>query len=249
VNDFVDNGDGVITDSATGLMWSQADSGAGMNWEEALAWVQQRNAENYLGHDDWRLPDAKELQSIVDYVRSPSTTGSAAIDPVFNTTAIVDEGRGTNFPFYWTSTTHANQGGAPGRWGAYVAFGEALGFLEMPPNSGNYNLTDVHGAGAQRSDPKSGDPANWPQGNGPQGDVVRVYNYVRPVRDAAQSSLPGDVNGDCVVNIVDIMLVAARWGARDGDANYDSLYDLDQDGDIDVVDIMRVAAHWGETCV
>jgi len=37
VNDFKDNGDGTITDAATGLMWSEADSGAGMNWEDALA--------------------------------------------------------------------------------------------------------------------------------------------------------------------------------------------------------------------
>ena len=65
----------------------------------------------------------------------------------------------------------------------YIAFGEALGYMEMPPNSGNYQLLDVHGAGAQRSDPKSGDPADWPHGNGPQGDVVRIYNYVHAVRD------------------------------------------------------------------
>ena len=248
VNSFVDNGDGTITDSATGLMWSQSDSGAGMTWEETLAWVQQKNAENYLGHDDWRLPDAKELQSIVDYTRSPATTGSAAIDPIFDTTSIVDEGGDTNYPFYWTSTTHANWTQFPGRAAAYVAFGEASGYMEMPPNSGNYVLQDVHGAGAQRSDPKSGDPDDYPYGHGPQGDVIRIYNYVRPVRDAGQSSLPADVNGDCVVDIVDIMLVAARWGAHDGDANYDSLYDLDHDGDIDIVDIMEVTAQWGETC-
>ena len=37
-NSFIDNGDGTITDSASGLMWSQNDSGTGLNWEEALAW-------------------------------------------------------------------------------------------------------------------------------------------------------------------------------------------------------------------
>ena len=31
-NDFHDNGDGTITDLATGLMWQKADSGKGMNW-------------------------------------------------------------------------------------------------------------------------------------------------------------------------------------------------------------------------
>jgi hypothetical protein len=58
-NDFVDNGDGTITDNATGLMWAQDDSGAGLNWEEALAWVEAQNATNYLGYSDWRLPNLR----------------------------------------------------------------------------------------------------------------------------------------------------------------------------------------------
>lgn len=40
---------------------------------------------------------------------------------------------------------------------------------------------DVHGAGAQRSDPKSGNPDAFPNGHGPQGDDIRIYNYVRCV--------------------------------------------------------------------
>jgi len=44
-------------------------------------------------------------------------------------------------------------------------------------------LTDVHGAGSQRSDPKTGDPNNFPQGRGPQGDVIRINNFVRLVRN------------------------------------------------------------------
>jgi len=41
----------------------------------------------------------------------------------------------------------------------------------------------VHGAGAQRSDPKMGDPADFPSGHGPQGDAIRIYNFVRLVRN------------------------------------------------------------------
>ena len=183
VNIFVDNGDGTITDNATGLMWSKEDSGEGMDWVEALTWVQEKKNENYLGYNDWRLPNAKELQSIVDYTRSPSTNNSPAIDPIFLTTTIIDEGGGNNYPFYWTSTTHASiDEEHTGNFAVYIAFGEALGFMESPPGSGNYQLLDVHGAGAQRSDPKIGDPADFPHGHGPQGDVVRIYNYIRLVR-------------------------------------------------------------------
>jgi uncharacterized protein (TIGR03437 family) len=44
---------------------------------------------------------------------------------------------------------------------------------------------DVHGAGAQRSDPKNGNPADYPTGHGPQGDAIRIYNFVRLVRAQA----------------------------------------------------------------
>ena len=40
------------------------------------------------------------------------------------------------------------------------------------------------GAGSQRSDPKAGDPADFPTGHRPQGDAIRIYNFVRLVRDA-----------------------------------------------------------------
>ncbi|MHC4244740.1 MAG: Lcl C-terminal domain-containing protein, partial [Planctomycetota bacterium] len=176
VNNFVDNGDGTITDNSTGLMWSQSDSGEGMDWEDALAWVQQRNEENYLGYNDWRLPNAKELQSIVDYTCSPATTNSAAIAPVFEISSIIDERGETNYPFYWTGTTHVSTA-IGGDAAVYIAFGKALGYWMN-------SWMDVHGAGAQRSDPKSGNSGDYPQGRGPQGDAIRINNFVRCVRDA-----------------------------------------------------------------
>ncbi len=174
-NAFSDNGDGTITDNATGLMWSQDDSNIGLNWKEALAWVQTKNRENSQGYSDWRLPNAKELQSIVDYSRSPDTTGSAAIDPLFNATTITNEAGEIDYPAYWSNTTHVNRTNRPGESGVYVAFGQAMGYM-------NDNWVDVHGAGAQRSDPKSGDPADYPTGRGPQGDAIRIYNFARLVR-------------------------------------------------------------------
>ena len=195
-NDFHDNGDGTVTDRATGLMWSRADSGMGLNWPDALAWAQKRNAEKYLGRTDWRLPNIKELQSIADYTRSPDTSQSPAIDPVFRCTTITNEAGRADWPCYWSGTTHA--GFLGGGAAMYVAFGRAAGWMSPralaggPPDmarpdddGGDYHLVDVHGAGAQRSDPKTGDPAMFPHGRGPQGDAIRIYNYVRLVRSAA----------------------------------------------------------------
>jgi hypothetical protein len=180
VNAFVDNGNGTITDNATGLTWTQADSGAGMNWESALAYCEGSTA---AGSDDWRLPSAKELQSIVDYSRSPDTTNSAAIDPIFSVTPITNEGGQADYPFYWSSTTHADSSGGSS-YAAYVSFGRALGYMN--------NWVDVHGAGAQRSDPKTGSAAEYPQGHGPQGDAVRVENYVRCVRGGDVTYVSGN---------------------------------------------------------
>ena len=152
---------GTITDNATGLMWQQGDSEANMNWKQALDWVQQKNAENYLGNNDWRLPNVKELQSIVDYTRAPATTNSAAIDSVFICSVITDEGGADNYPFCWSSTTHSNMMNST--CASYVCFGEALGWMK-DRSSKTYSLLDVHGAGAQRSDPKIGNSDNFPYG-------------------------------------------------------------------------------------
>lgn len=180
LNNFKDNGDGTVSDLATELMWQQEDSQKGMNWEEALALVEKKNNESYLGYNDWRLPNAKELHSLLDYTNSPQSNNKAAINPVFKISKIKDEGNRDNYPFFWSSTTLAGQRG--GQHAVYVCFGEALGFMSSP-RSKETRLIDVHGAGAQRSDPKAGDPKNYPQGHGPQGDVIRIYNYVRMVRD------------------------------------------------------------------
>lgn len=174
-NNFADNNNGTITDLSTGLMWQKDDSGHGMIWQEALDYAEELELANY---HDWRLPNARELQNIVDYSRSPETTGSAAIDPVFTTSTITNEAGDSDYPCYWTGTTHANWTEMPGPSAVYIAFGRAMGYM-----GGNWG--DVHGAGAQRSDPKDGDPGDYPFGRGPQGDAIRIYNYVRCVRIAS----------------------------------------------------------------
>ncbi|MCA9545985.1 MAG: DUF1566 domain-containing protein, partial [Myxococcales bacterium] len=137
VNDLEATAETVL-DRATGLEWMRDDAGQALDWPAALAYCE---GLVLAGHDDWRLPDAKSLQSIVDYGRSPTTTDSAAIDPVF----------GVSDPqsYYWTSTTHRD--GPPetwGRWAAYVAFGQAFGYMQLPGMAGPERV-DVHGAGAQ----------------------------------------------------------------------------------------------------
>ncbi|MBL0175801.1 MAG: DUF1566 domain-containing protein [Ignavibacteria bacterium] len=217
INDFGDNADMTITDRATGLMWMKDDSRTGMNWEAALAWAQAKNVENFLGHNDWRLPNAKELQSIVDYTRSPGSSASAAIDPIFLCTSITNEAGRADWPWYWTSTTHQSfNGTAYGAAAAvYVCFGTAPGWVRIMPNS-FYSYVDVHGAGAQRSSPKAGtnlgDPigvdsaGNTVYGRGPQGDLLRIDNFVRLVRDAGTTGV-GDEHSDTSPKVDQVTLL------------------------------------------
>lgn len=201
-NDFIDNNDGTVTDKATGLMWTKDDSKKSMLWQNALKYAE--NSEK-AGYSDWRLPDAKELQSLVDYSRSPAHTNSASIDPIFKCSKIKNEAGQIDYPWYWTSTTHISENkNIEGATAIYVAFGRSLGYMskteQVSSNNekqvGEENLLknkdmenvekswiDVHGAGSQRSDPKTGNPADYPEGEGPQGDAKRIYNYVRLVRD------------------------------------------------------------------
>jgi len=77
---FTDNGDGTITDNATGLMWVQ-DGYANQVTDPATAhtvdgdWWKYTMTNAiyycerlvYAGYDDWRLPNLKELFSIADF--------------------------------------------------------------------------------------------------------------------------------------------------------------------------------------
>jgi hypothetical protein len=57
-----------------------------------------------------------------------------------------------------------------------------------------------------------------------------------------------DVNGDGVINIVDIQSVAAHWNTVEGEDGYDPLYDINDDHRIDIIDVQLVSAKWNTTC-
>src|SRR2546426_88035 len=109
---YTDNGDGTITDNNTNLVWEkQSDDGSIHDkdnlytWDDAFAvHVAGLNATNFAGHNDWRLPNVKELQSIVDYENF-----NPAVAPAFNNNctagATVTTGSCTATPAsdYWSS--------------------------------------------------------------------------------------------------------------------------------------------------
>ncbi len=167
--DCAPNGDGTVSDAATGLMWQESDDNEGRDWPDALAYCE---GLELAGHDDWRLPNVKELQSIVDY---------SVADPALDTSIFIQT---DSDGWFWSSTT---LGDAVSQ-ATYICFGKCV----------SVDGVDTHGAGAQRSDPKVGDPDNFgPMGG--QADATRIYNYARCVRggadiDAGAGKAPGEAD-------------------------------------------------------
>lgn len=112
-----------VTDNGTGLIWIKNPAAIGtiggydfastMSWEHAFAAVAALNAANngagYDGSNKWRLPNVRELQSIVDYGRA-----NPSIDTSFFTSQSCN---------YWSSTTYFDRTGdawSVGFWDGYV---------------------------------------------------------------------------------------------------------------------------------
>ncbi len=112
---FTDNGDGTITDERTGLMWEkQSDDGGVHDWDNLSTWtnafaaVAALNTAAFAGHDDWRVPNVLELQSLVNYGAVHPTVFS-----IFNTacapgcTVLTCSCTQSTYE-YWSSTTYQN---------------------------------------------------------------------------------------------------------------------------------------------
>jgi len=95
---FMDHGNGTITDTLTGLMWTKNANLAGgtKTWQGALDYVKSINSGAGLGgYHDWRLPNRKELFSLIDH--SKWYPALPASHPFQNVQSY----------YYWSSTTDA----------------------------------------------------------------------------------------------------------------------------------------------
>lgn len=63
--------------------------------------------------------------------------------------------------------------------------------------------------------------------------------------ELANSSTPGDINGDSHVDILDVLVMLQAFGASTGDAQYDSNCDLNGDGIVDVSDLLILVDNFG----
>ncbi|MHB8793490.1 MAG: Lcl C-terminal domain-containing protein [Thermoleophilia bacterium] len=88
---------GAVTDLLTGLVWAR-DANSGefpMDWTEAHDFVTRMNRDRKHGFDDWRLPDRRELRSLISHqTRNPALPEGHPFRNVF-------------MGWYWSATTAA----------------------------------------------------------------------------------------------------------------------------------------------
>jgi hypothetical protein len=121
---MLDNRDGTVTDTKTGLMWQQGEAGD-MNWTAALIYCESLNFPP-AKYNDWRLPNRNELQSLVDY---------SEYGPEIDIVAFP----GAASSYYWSSTTDALY--PESAW--YVPFGD--GYVGSYNKSVNLYVRAVRG--------------------------------------------------------------------------------------------------------
>jgi len=113
---FINHGDGTVTDNLTSLMWtkdSQQIKGT-MKWTDALIAC---NNLDFAGHTDWRLPNAKELLSLIDYKKHDPALPMG--HPFVNVQII----------FCWSSTTYDSI--TNHAWGIYMYNGYAYNYNKI----------------------------------------------------------------------------------------------------------------------
>ncbi|MCI0435770.1 MAG: DUF1566 domain-containing protein, partial [Gemmatimonadetes bacterium] len=116
---YTDNGDGTITDTNTGRMWEKLSDDGSIHdidtfytWANAFAGkVAALNSGGFAGYTDWRVPNVKELQSIVNYENLNPTVSPAFNNGCISGCTVTTCSCTSTFGFYWSSSTFA---GGPG---------------------------------------------------------------------------------------------------------------------------------------
>jgi len=124
----VDGTGNCVTDNLTGLMWTGNANlpAATQTWQQALDYA---NALSLCGFTDWRLPNRKELRSLINYSSADNATALNGLG--FNN---------VQADYYWSSSSYA--GSAGHAWivglfdGSVFANGKPNGFYVWPVRAG-----------------------------------------------------------------------------------------------------------------
>ena len=140
---FTDHGNGTVTDNLTGLMWLKNANcaNAARGWSTTLTDVASLNSTGTMNGNncgdtsnggshrtDWRLPNAREMGSLVDYGRSGPALPSG--HPFTGVSSV----------YYWASTSAASLSGSRA-WRVDLGTGD----VNITGKSFNFNVWPVRG--------------------------------------------------------------------------------------------------------
>ena len=118
---FNDNSNGTVTDNLTGLIWlKDANAFGKKTWEQALSDANTLSSGSHGLTDgskagDWRLPNLKELQSLIDVAYyNPALSSASGKSKWVSGDAFV----GVQSRYYWSSTTYS--GSTAFAWYVYL---------------------------------------------------------------------------------------------------------------------------------
>jgi serine/threonine protein kinase/archaellum component FlaC len=128
---YIDNGDGTVTDTRSGLVWlKKANCFGEQDWEEAMQSA-TKLADGQCGlrdgskAGDWRLPTQEEWKAMIDTSYSNPVLSNAASAGKW---AEGDAFLGVKSSWYWSSSTRAN--GAGDAWVVNIGYGSVHNFDE-----------------------------------------------------------------------------------------------------------------------
>lgn len=132
----------------------------------------------------------------------------------------------------------------PGRAYMLGEYGHIIGHAE-----GHWELSKDYAGGCFLEY----DDVWWKGGGQDSLGIVDMYRNKRPERYNVVhylylGTLPGDVNGDCIVNIFDLASVGKAYGSSAGDSNWNENADLNGDGVINIFDLATVGVNYGVAC-
>jgi predicted RNA-binding protein with TRAM domain len=191
---YTDNGNGTVTDTATGLVWQQQDDGTPRTWEEAVRYCEDLDLASV---NDWRLPDAMELASITDNTHT---------FPAINSTAFP----GTSSSGYWSHTS-TNPFDGSNAWDVTFDYGIVENSFKtenyyarcvrgeqdinvVAPGASSETSTGVIHYGIPLGNTKVSTSSSSPSG------ATEVWSFTNNAADYATLTFNKDVNGTITVS-------------------------------------------------
>jgi hypothetical protein len=190
-----------VLDNLTSLEWTKNANFAEfpLAWQEALRFIKTMNKETTFGFSDWRLPNRRELRSLISHqTKNPALPENHPFKDVF-------------LNWYWTSTTAAiNTAYA---WhlhmeGARMFYGRKDQFFLVWPVRGSSALLPLTGQSLCYDQKGTVIPC---RDTGQDGELLRGTTWPEPRFSVSDSAIRDNLTDLCWMKKADITGITVNW--------------------------------------